>query len=96
MKIIRVNRGNGKTTELVKKSNKEWQYIICKDEQRVQIIMETAKWLKLDIPFPIIIKELPLRSIHIESVLVDDLDDVLESIIGKRIDYATTSCEIEG
>lgn len=95
MKILRANRGKGKTTELVKKSNEEWKYIICKDRQRVKVIIKTVENLRLDIPFPITVEELPLRSPYIKSVLIDDIEDVIEHIIRKRIDFATTSCGIE-
>ncbi|ACD24501.1 replicase [Clostridium botulinum] len=95
MKIIRANRGKGKTTELVKHSNKEWKYIICKDRQRVELIVKTSQKLGLDIPFPITVAELPLRSPFIKSVLIDDIEDVLQYLIGKKIDYITTSCDIE-
>ncbi|MCB2347332.1 hypothetical protein, partial [Clostridium estertheticum] len=80
---------------LVLRSNKQWKYIVCRDDQRLNRIVEMAAKLKLTIPFPIIVRELPLRSINIKSVLVDDIDDVLEYMIGKKIDYATTSCEVE-
>jgi len=94
MKIIQAARGEGKTTELVKRSSKERKYIVCKDQQRVRVIEETAKRLRLFIPFPITVAELPLRGVYINSVLVDDIEDVLEYVIGKKIDFATTSCEV--
>lgn len=95
MKIIRANRGQGKTTELIKKSNRDWKYIVCKDTQRVDVIVETADKLGLDIPYPITIKELPIsRGSFIKSVLIDDIEDVLQYLIGKRVDYVTTSCEV--
>ena len=96
MRIIRANRGGGKTTELVKESNREWKYIVCKDQQRLDIIMETANHLGLDIPFPITVRELPIsRGSFIKSVLIDDLEDILPMFIGRHIDIATTSCEIK-
>lgn len=95
MKIIRGNIRSGKTTELIKKSNKEWKYIICKDKQRVESISKLANDLGIDIPFPITLNELPIRSSYIKSVLVDDIEDILECIIQKPIDYGTTSCKIE-
>lgn len=95
MKIIRLDRGKGKTTELVKKSNSEWKYIVCRDQQRLDVIEKVASDLNLVIPYPITVDELPLRSKHIESVLVDDIEDILEYIIQKPIDIATTSCEVE-
>ena len=96
MKIIRADRRQGKTTKLVKMSNKEWKYIVCKDTQRVDVIVDVANKLGLDIPYPITIRELPIsQGSYIKSVLIDDIKDVLQYIIGRRVDYATTSCEIE-
>ena len=96
MKIIRADRGQGKTAKIVKISNKEWKYIVCKDTQRVDVIVDVANKLGLDIPYPITIRELPIsQGSYIESVLIDDIEDVLQYIIGRRVDYATTSCEIE-
>lgn len=95
MKIIRGNRGQGKTTELVKISNREWKYIVCKDMQRVNVIVGTADKLALDIPYPITVRELPIspRS-FIKSVLIDDIEDILPLLIGKGIEYITTSSEV--
>lgn len=96
MKILRADRGQGKTTELVKMSNKEWKYIVCRDTQRVDVIVEIANKLGLDIPYPITIKELPIsQGSYIKNVLIDDIEDVLKYIVGREIDYATTSCEVE-
>ncbi len=93
--LIGGRRVCGKTTELIKKANKEWLYIVCADRQRLQHILDTAKRLKLDIPFPIIADELPLRSHHVKAVLVDDIEDVLYQIIRKPIIMASTSMEIK-
>ncbi len=96
MKIISADRGQGKTTKLVKMSNKEWKYIVCRDNQRVDVIIKTAERLGLDIPYPITVRELPISQFsHIESVLIDDIEDVIQYVIGRRVDYVTTSCEIE-
>ena len=97
MKIIRADRGKGKTTELVKISNREWKYIVCRDKQRVDVIVETANKLGLDIPFPITVRELPInQGSYIKSVLIDDIEDVIPYFIGRSVDYITTSSEIEG
>ena len=96
MRIIRADRGGGKTTELVKESNREWKYIVCKDQQRLDVIMEIANHLGLDIPFPITVRELPIsRGSFIKSVLIDDLEDILPMFIGRSVDAVTTSCDIE-
>nr|WP_302596961.1 hypothetical protein [uncultured Cellulosilyticum sp.] len=50
--------------------------------------------MKIDIPYPITVNELPVRSRFIEEVLIDDIEDVLYRIIGKHIATATTSCKI--
>lgn len=95
MKIIRANKGQGKTTELIRRSNKEWKYIICADMKRVEIITKMARDLGLDIPFPIMVRELPFSPKNrIQSVLIDDFEDVLQMLVGKNIDCVTTSCEI--
>ena len=71
MKIIRADRGQGKTTKLVKMSNREWKYIVCKDIQRVDVIIDIANKLGLDIPYPITIRELPIsQGSYIKSVLI--------------------------
>lgn len=95
IKILSASKGKGKTTELVKLSNEKWLYIICRDRQRVDNIVSVANSLGLDIPYPITLRELPLNSRFIDSVLIDDLEDVIESLIGKRIELSTTSCKIE-
>lgn len=95
MKIIRAGRGQGKTTELIKKSNEEWKYIICADRKRVNNIVNMAKKMGLDIPYPITISELSLsKGQKMDGVLIDDIEDILQYLIDKRVDYVTTSCEV--
>lgn len=95
MKIYRRDRRTGKTTQLIKESHDKWRYIICANHQRAGEISKLAQQMGLDIPFPITVGELPIRSQFIKQVLVDDVEDVLQSMIGKPIDACTTSCEIE-
>lgn len=95
MKIIKTNRGQGKTTELIKISNREWKYIVCLDKGRVKNIVSIANEMGLEIPFPLTVSKLPLTfGQRIGSVLVDDVEDVLEWLINREVDYATTSCEV--
>lgn len=95
MKIIRADRGQGKTTELIKKSNREWKYIVCSDRKRVNNIVDMAEKMELEIPFPLTVRELPVsHGTFIQSVLIDDIEDILLHLIGVRVDYVTTSCEI--
>ena len=94
MKILNLDRRKGKTTELIKLSNEKWLYIICLDRQRAEHISNMAMDMKLDIPFPITMRELPLRSNFIKEVLIDDMEDILSCLIQKPVLYATTSCEV--
>lgn len=94
MKILNLDRRKGKTTELIKISNKKWLYIICLNRKRAENISNMAMEMNLDIPFPITMDELPLRSNFIKEVLIDDMEDLLQYLIQKPILYATTSCEV--
>jgi len=96
LKIIMAPRGRGKTTELIKISNKEWKYIVCVNAQRVDNVAKMAQEMGLAIPYPITVRELPMsRGSFIESVLIDDIEDVLFQLIGKPVDCVTAlSCEI--
>lgn len=94
MNILKMDRAKGKTTKLIKESNRKWLYIVCVDHQRADNIARMARRMKIDIPYPITVNELPVRSRFIEEVLIDDIEDVLYRIIGKHIATATTSCKI--
>ena len=95
MKIYRRDRQKGKTTKLIRESHDTWIYIICANRQRAENISKLAMKLDIDIPYPITVSELPIKSNFIRKVLVDDVEDVLFSIIGKEIITCTTSCEID-
>lgn len=71
--------------QMVRESSKRQVYIVCANDTVVTEIMATAKELNLQIPFPIVAKELPIRSQFIESVIVFDMEAVLEEFIGKTI-----------
>lgn len=89
-------RGCGKTTELIKLASVKHLYIVCASRQRVEYVAQLARELELEIPFPISIDELPLRSRHIHEVLVDDIEDVIAALIRKPIKAATTSLKMLG
>lgn len=88
-------RACGKTTELIKKASEEHLYIVCADRNRLRVIINMAKQMERDIPFPITVDELPLRSPYIKEVLVDDVEDVLSRLIRKPILMASTSMELK-
>lgn len=84
----------GKTTELIKMASEEQLYIVCLNRHRVKHIANMAREMKLDIPFPVTVDELPLKSPFIKEVLVDDLEDVLSHLVGKPIRQMTTSWDL--
>lgn len=94
MKILRMDRRKGKTTELIKIASEKDLYIICADKHRADIINSVAMKMNLHIPYPITINELPIRSPYIKEVLVDDMEDLLITMVRKPILLATTSCEV--
>jgi hypothetical protein len=92
--ILGGRRNCGKTTELIKLASVKRLYIVCASRQRVLYVDKLARELGLDIPFPISVDELPLRSGFIKEVLVDDMEDVLSVLIRKPIMGATTSMKM--
>ncbi len=97
MEILSMERGSGKTTKLIKISNKTKAPIICRDKNMVGIIKKMAKEMKLEIPEPLSIYEKDkLRCSHNPSncVLIDDVDSILSRILRCNVLYATTSCDI--
>lgn len=96
MKIIRRNRGKGKTTELIKLSSEKWYYIVCSTKRRAEHIVNMADKMGLDIPFPLTLKELPTHSPYIRGLLIDDFEEVLQHLVGGvPIVQCTTSCEVD-
>lgn len=89
-----MDRRTGKITELIKMAHENWLYIICLDRQRAELISDMAKEMGLDIPFPITLRELPIRNPFIKEVLIDDMEDILQTLVQIPIKYAATSCEI--
>lgn len=93
--IIGGRRVCGKTTKLIQKASEEHLYIICANQQRLRVIMQMAKEMELEIPFPITVAELPAKGHHIKGVLVEDVEAVLYELIKKPILMASTSMEFK-
>ncbi|KNE19661.1 hypothetical protein [Virgibacillus pantothenticus] len=94
-KIIGGKRCCGKTTELIKKASAEHLYILCPNKGMAKIIFNQAKDMGLDIPFPITIEDLPLHNPHIKEVLIDEVEMVLQQLIGIRVAEMSTSYHLE-
>ena len=99
MEIIQMNRGNGKTTYLIKKSA-ELQYpIICYSEKQKELIKNKANKMGLDIPEPISVNSInfkeKFRGINYNTeLLIDDLDIILHKILYNKVNIATVSCDV--
>ena len=101
MKIINLERGQGKTTMLIKLSATHNTPIICSSFASKSYILNKAREMGLTIPEPINVRncDMPyiLRGLNINSncgVLVDDLECVLQYFLGEQVSVATTSCEV--
>lgn len=96
MKIIKGFRGQGKTTELVKLSNTTGKPIMCMDGGTCETIKQVADDLGLSIPEPFSVQSesAKYRSDMKNGILIDEIDFVLESILGLKVDYVTTSSQI--
>lgn len=94
MEILRMERCSGKTTKLIKISNKTKSPIICRNRNIAKFIKTMAKEMGLEIPNPMTIDMYKNEKYRYEKVLIDDLDLVLGQFLVTRILYATTSCNI--
>lgn len=100
MELIIRGRGNGKTTELIKRSAATQTYILTVNKQRARAVFLQAREMGLDIPYPVTIDE--YFSTHgfagsfIKSVYVDDADEVLKRTFYRvNIEAVTMTDEAE-
>lgn len=85
----------GKTTELIRLSNKHGYYILVVNQDQAANVARMAKTMKLDIPYPITISELPLKSgKKINGILIDEVEQLLTTLIQKPIKAFTTSLDV--
>ena len=88
MNIVIGERCSGKTTRLIERSAKEGIYILVANKEMARCIVDQAKEMGLEIPFPVTLDEY-LRgnkfqgsSIRRDGLLIDDLDMVLHQLFG--------------
>ena len=95
MEIIFGPRQNGKTMELIKRSNGSRAVIVTATHKRAEAVKQMAKELQIDIPDPICIDSLMHQTrswgvLNNGHILINDADDVLKSICaGYKIDAIT-------
>ncbi|GAB3061960.1 hypothetical protein ACFOU0_06010 [Salinicoccus sesuvii] len=89
--IIGGGRNKGKTTELIKMSNKDWVYILCPDRGRARLVANMAEDMDLVIPYPLCVDDLPVRGTYIEELLVDEIEAVVYQIARANVKHASSS-----
>ena len=94
MKIIRTDRGGGKTTALIKQAARDKSYILCHSKSAARYIYDTALGMGLNIPYPITVDDIPLRE-HRGDILIDEIDYILPQLLGAQVNTITTSASID-
>lgn len=92
MNLIIKDRGMGKTTDLLRLSDRTKIPIVCKDPEHVR---KMASELLLDIPAPISYYDcfIGRKSTEIKDVYIDELDLFLRTILNANVICATMSPE---
>ncbi|NMB10552.1 MAG: hypothetical protein GX982_07670 [Tissierellia bacterium] len=94
MKIIRTDRGGGKTTALIKQAARDKSYILCHSKSAARYIYDTALGMGLNIPYPITVDDIPLRG-YKGDILIDEIDYILPQLLGAQVNTITTSASID-
>lgn len=94
MKILKMDRGAGKTFYLIRLSAVLDSPILCATEQSKKYILDKAKEMWLEIPEPIVVNkgnfEIVMKGRNTD-LLIDDLELVLKGLFGSDVVVATTS-----
>ena len=100
MEIILMDKGAGKTAELIRRSAETGFYILTKDLARARSVVKQAREMGLNIPFPITVAEYMrssgLRGSYIKNIYIDDADDILLALFGRVNIEAITITRAEG
>ena len=94
MEKIIMQRGYGKTTQLIKKSAKSGDYIVCSRLDEANRIQFEAKDMGLDIPLPITYAEFIEKRYsgkNISGFLIDNLEMFLQHLSNVPVN-AITMC----
>lgn len=84
MRKLIMNRGQGKTTAMVYASAATGVPILCPSRQQGNYIKSKANGLGVEIPEPVYLED-DFRGRRVESVLVDDAEQVLHGLVKKTI-----------
>lgn len=84
MRKLLMERGRGKTTAMVYTSAATGVPILCPSRQQGSYIKSKANGLGVQIPEPLYLED-DFRGRRVESVLVDDAEQVLSGLVKKAI-----------
>ena len=88
-----MDRGKGKTTELIRLSAKTGIPIVCATLQQVEVILAKAERMGLVIVQPIPASR--IKEYDVSKVYVDDMEYVLSTLLNSEVEIAAVSCDIE-
>lgn len=86
MKIINLKRGQGKTTRLLFASEMQNIPILVVNQMAKQLLMEKAEKYNIKIPEPLTVSDIQngkCVGTHIDKILVDEIDMVLQAFLNK-------------
>lgn len=92
MEIIIMNRGHGKTYQLIKKSASSGDYIVCHNQNECSRIAAEAQEMKMKIPFPITYQEFMDKHYYgkwISGFLIDNIEMFLQTLTEVPINVIT-------
>ena len=94
MIIINGPRASGKTAHIIKLASENDAFILCGNRSQVNLISRMAEDLGLKIKQPITPHELPLRGYKNEKVMIDNMESVVNHLVGSSVSHITTDSEI--
>lgn len=98
MKKIILERGQGKTYQLIKESALTGDYIVCTNQREASHIQGEAKKMKVKIPFPITYSEFFTGSYYpkgIKGFLIDNVELLLEYLSPVPVNAITITAKEE-
>lgn len=89
MTVYAGGRQSGKTQKLLELSADTRVAIVCRNRQTALLFADIAKEQNLIIPTPIPLATITEGYVRPDEVLVDETEDVLEVLLGSRVEAAT-------
>lgn len=94
-KIIVEPRRSGKTTKAIMESAKTGSFILVSNFAMARAVYDTARYLGIDIPYPITVeewKDMGIKTfVRKKGIIIDEGLIVLEALLDARINMITIS-----